>query len=184
MNKAMEHFAYALPSVAFDLVVTTVSGGDCTRYVESGDLKAFADEVERLLYNSDLRAEIGMRARQRVVSELDRQPKSMSRSLLKCAASRGHPFRGNRMLATSTPTKLRPRQACVFHQSADRKRSVATPDSPQGRDARRTQAQRVPIKVFASLNLLFRRPFTRHDPAMPARRQCIRVDGIAGRFGR
>jgi len=77
MNKTMEYMAYALPSVSFDLVETRISGGDCVRYVESGDLKAFADEVEVLLDNPDLRVQMGFRARQRVVSELDWQPQSV-----------------------------------------------------------------------------------------------------------
>ena len=76
MNKTMEYMAYALPSVSFDLVETRVSGGDCVLYVESGDLQAFANEVERLLDDPDLAVEMGLRARQRVVSELDWQPQS------------------------------------------------------------------------------------------------------------
>ena len=38
MNKTMEYMAYALPSVAFDLLETRVSGGDSVLYVPSGDL--------------------------------------------------------------------------------------------------------------------------------------------------
>ena len=77
MNKTMEYMAYALPSVSFNLVETRVSGGDCVLYVESGDLHGFADEIERLLDNPDLRAQMGLRARQRVVKELDWQPQSL-----------------------------------------------------------------------------------------------------------
>ena len=76
MNKTMEYMTYALPSVSFDLVETRVSGADCVLYVESGDVQSFADEVERLLDNPELRMEMGMRARERVVRELDWRPQS------------------------------------------------------------------------------------------------------------
>ena len=36
MNKTMEYMAYALPSVAFDLAETRVSGGDTCLYVAVG----------------------------------------------------------------------------------------------------------------------------------------------------
>ena len=71
MNKTMEYMAYALPSVAFDLVETRVSGGDTVLYVPSGDATAFADQVERLLDDDDLRCAMGREARRRVSEELD-----------------------------------------------------------------------------------------------------------------
>jgi len=71
MNKTMEYMAYALPSVAFDLVETRVSGGDTVLYVPSGDVSGFADQVERLLDDDDLRRSMGRDARRRVVDELD-----------------------------------------------------------------------------------------------------------------
>jgi glycosyltransferase involved in cell wall biosynthesis len=71
MNKTMEYMAYAIPSVAFDLVETRVSGGDTVLYVPSGDTKAFADQVERLLDDDELRCELGRAARRRVTEELD-----------------------------------------------------------------------------------------------------------------
>ena len=49
MNKTMEYMAYALPSVAFDLVETQVSGADTVLYVPSGDVQSFADAIENLL---------------------------------------------------------------------------------------------------------------------------------------
>jgi glycosyltransferase involved in cell wall biosynthesis len=76
MNKTMEYMAYALPSVSFDLVETRVSGGDAVLYVESGDIEAFADAVERLLEDPALRTRMGMRARRRVVDELDWRPQA------------------------------------------------------------------------------------------------------------
>ena len=68
MNKTMEYMAYALPSVSFDLVETRVSGGDTVLYVPSGDVGAFADAVERLLDDPDLRLSLARRARERVAA--------------------------------------------------------------------------------------------------------------------
>jgi glycosyltransferase involved in cell wall biosynthesis len=76
MNKTMEYMAYALPSVSFDLAETRVSGGDSLLYVPSGDIAAFADAVERLIDDPDLRAELGMAGRARVASELDWRPQA------------------------------------------------------------------------------------------------------------
>ena len=77
MNKTMEYMAYALPSVAFDLVETRVSGGDTVLYVPSGDVSAFADEVERLLDDDELRCALGRAARRRVSEELDWQAQAV-----------------------------------------------------------------------------------------------------------
>jgi glycosyltransferase involved in cell wall biosynthesis len=78
MNKTMEYMAYALPSVAFDLVETRISGGDTVRYVPSGDVTAFADEVERLLDDDELRCAMGRAARRRVAEELDWKAQAVS----------------------------------------------------------------------------------------------------------
>ncbi|TDC53146.1 glycosyltransferase WbuB [Jiangella ureilytica] len=71
MNKTMEYMAYALPSVAFDLAETRVSGADSVLYVPTGDVHAFADAVEKLIDDPGLRAELGRQARTRVAAELD-----------------------------------------------------------------------------------------------------------------
>lgn len=71
MNKTMEYMAYALPSVSFDLVETRVSGGDSVLYVASGDIGAFADEVERLIDDPELRVRLAREARRRVSEQLD-----------------------------------------------------------------------------------------------------------------
>jgi len=71
MNKTMEYMAYGLPSVSFDLVETRVSGGDAVRYVPSGDIGGFADEVERLISEPELRVRLGTEARRRVSEQLD-----------------------------------------------------------------------------------------------------------------
>ena len=77
MNKTMEYMAYALPSVAFDLVETQISGGDAVLYVRSGDVPAMCDEIERLLDDSDLRLKLGRAARDRVATELDWKPQAL-----------------------------------------------------------------------------------------------------------
>jgi glycosyltransferase involved in cell wall biosynthesis len=71
MNKTMEYMAYALPSVSFDLVETRVSGRDSVIYVPSEDIEAFADAVEQLLDDPDLRLSMAKRARARVARVLD-----------------------------------------------------------------------------------------------------------------
>ncbi len=71
MNKTMEYMSYCLPSVSFDLVETQISAADTALFVASGDLDAFADEVERLLDDDDLRVSMGLAARERVSNELD-----------------------------------------------------------------------------------------------------------------
>lgn len=76
MNKTMEYMAYGLPSVAFDLVETRVSGEDTVLYATSGDISAFADHIERLVDDPDLRVDLGDRARARVVDALDWRPQA------------------------------------------------------------------------------------------------------------
>lgn len=74
MNKTMEYMAFGLPSVAFDLKETRISGEDSVLYVPPGDIRAFADAVERLLDDDDLRAEMAVSGRRRAVSVLDWRP--------------------------------------------------------------------------------------------------------------
>jgi len=76
MNKTMEYMSYGLPAVSFDLAETRVSGGDCLLYAPSGDVQAFADAVEMLVDDPDLRAELGGRGRRRVSRELDWRPQA------------------------------------------------------------------------------------------------------------
>ena len=77
MNKTMEYMAYAVPPVSFDLVETAMSAGDTGLVVPSGDVAAFADAVERLLDDEDLRVRLSLAARARAVAEdyLRRFPK-------------------------------------------------------------------------------------------------------------
>ena len=76
MNKTMEYMAYALPSVAFDLVETQVSGADTVLYAPSGDIAAFADQVERLIDDPALRAQLGRAARERATQIMDWRPQA------------------------------------------------------------------------------------------------------------
>lgn len=76
MNKTMEYMAFALPPVSFDLVETIVSGGDSLRVVASGDIAAFADEVELLINDKELRLSLARAARDRVASLLDWRPQA------------------------------------------------------------------------------------------------------------
>lgn len=76
MNKTMEYMAYALPSVSFDLAETRVSGGESLLYVPSGDVEAFADAVERLIDDPELRVALGKKGRERVASQLDWRPQA------------------------------------------------------------------------------------------------------------
>lgn len=71
MNKTLEYMAYGLPSVSFDLLETRVSGGEAVRYVQSGDVAAFADEIECLLDDPSLRVQMGKEARRRVSKQFD-----------------------------------------------------------------------------------------------------------------
>ncbi|HOA85940.1 MAG: glycosyltransferase family 4 protein [Microbacteriaceae bacterium] len=76
MNKTMEYMSYGLPAVSFDLAETRVSGADTVQYVPSGDIGAFADAVEKLIDDSDLRITLGKKARARVATELDWRPQA------------------------------------------------------------------------------------------------------------
>ncbi len=78
MNKVMEFMAYGLPMVSFDLKESRVSAEDCAIFVPSGDVPGFADAVERLLDDPDLRVSMGTRGRTRVVQELDWRPQARS----------------------------------------------------------------------------------------------------------
>jgi glycosyltransferase involved in cell wall biosynthesis len=78
MNKTMEYMAYGLPAVSFDLHETLVSGGDALLYVPSGDIAAFADAVETLIDDPQLRTQLGKDARTRVSTLLDWRPQSVA----------------------------------------------------------------------------------------------------------
>jgi glycosyltransferase involved in cell wall biosynthesis len=66
----MEYMAFALPSVAFDLHETRTSAGECALFVSDGDITAFADAVERLLDDEELRRRLGAAGRRRAEAYL------------------------------------------------------------------------------------------------------------------
>ncbi|WP_325485295.1 glycosyltransferase family 4 protein [Microbacterium sp.] len=76
MNKTMEYMSYGLPAVSFDLLETRVSGGDALIYAPSSDIPAFADAVEKLIDDPELRLALGRKARERVASQLDWRPQA------------------------------------------------------------------------------------------------------------
>lgn len=76
MNKTMEFMSYGLPSVAFDLVETRVSAADTALFIDDGDLGGFADAIELLLDDPDLRVRLGLEARARVEQVLDWRPQA------------------------------------------------------------------------------------------------------------
>jgi glycosyltransferase involved in cell wall biosynthesis len=70
MNKTMEYMAFGMPVVAFDLKETRVSAGAAARYVESGDVAAYARAIVALLDDDEARAEMGREGRLRIEDEL------------------------------------------------------------------------------------------------------------------
>jgi glycosyltransferase involved in cell wall biosynthesis len=70
MNKTMEYMSYGLPVVAFDLRETRVSAADAARYVEPGDVEAYARALVELVDDPQARVEMGRRGRERVERSL------------------------------------------------------------------------------------------------------------------
>ncbi|WP_230209034.1 glycosyltransferase [Nostocoides sp. HKS02] len=70
MNKTMEYMAFGIPVVAFDLRETKVSAQDAARYVEPGDVEAYARAIVELVDDPDTRADMGRRGRERVEQQL------------------------------------------------------------------------------------------------------------------
>jgi glycosyltransferase involved in cell wall biosynthesis len=71
MNKVMEYMAYYLPSVSFDLHESRLTAGDTAVFLESGDIRGFADAVCTLLDDEPRRVRMGRAARARVSTQLD-----------------------------------------------------------------------------------------------------------------
>jgi len=73
--KAMEYMAYAVPTVAFDLLETRLLAGEAARYVKVGDADEMAREIARLLDSPDERRRMGGIGRNRIEQEFawDRQ---------------------------------------------------------------------------------------------------------------
>ncbi|MEQ8766283.1 MAG: glycosyltransferase family 4 protein [Planctomycetota bacterium] len=70
MNKVMEYMALGKPLVAFDLIETRVSAGEAALYAEPNRVESYANQIERLADDPDLRQRMGRIGRQRVEDEL------------------------------------------------------------------------------------------------------------------
>ncbi len=70
MLKTMEYMAMGKPVVTFDLPETHYSAQDAALYARPNSIKEFADKIEVLLNNDELRKEMGMRGRKRIEEEL------------------------------------------------------------------------------------------------------------------
>ena len=70
MLKAMEYMAISKPIVAFDLLETRYSAQEAALYAEPNLVEDFADKIEILLDDEDLRCKMGAFGRKRVEDEL------------------------------------------------------------------------------------------------------------------
>lgn len=71
--KVMEYMASRTPVVAFDLKETRYSADGGAILVEPGDIPAFANAIQKLLHDKELRTQMGNRGFQRVQEELNWQ---------------------------------------------------------------------------------------------------------------
>ncbi len=70
MLKTMEYMATSKPIVAFDLPETRISAQEAALYATHNSISEFADHIETLLNDTDLRVTMGRIGRQRVEEEL------------------------------------------------------------------------------------------------------------------
>jgi glycosyltransferase involved in cell wall biosynthesis len=70
MLKTLEYMAMGKPIVAFNLPETRYSAQEAALYAPSQNVTAFADCIELLLEQENLRKHMGLRGRQRIVEEL------------------------------------------------------------------------------------------------------------------
>lgn len=70
MVKAMEYMAMGKPIVAFDLAETRFSAQEAALYATPNFVEDFADKIEDLLDNKELRLKMGTIGRKRVLEEL------------------------------------------------------------------------------------------------------------------
>lgn len=80
MIKTMEYMAMGKPVVAFDLPETRYSAQDAALYATSNRIEEFAQHIETLLDNEELRLQMGATGRKRIETELcwDRTKESLS----------------------------------------------------------------------------------------------------------
>ncbi|HOZ20668.1 MAG TPA: glycosyltransferase family 4 protein [bacterium] len=70
MNKILEYMVFARPIVAFDLKEIHYSARRAALYARPNDVRQFAQKINVLLNNPQMRAEMGAYGQQRVVNEL------------------------------------------------------------------------------------------------------------------
>ena len=70
MMKVAEYMAVGRPVAAFDLLETRRTAGDCALYAPSGDVDAYAANIDRLLEDGSLRHRLGAAAAARVRAHL------------------------------------------------------------------------------------------------------------------
>lgn len=70
MIKTLDYMAMGKPIVAFDLIETRFSAQGSALYAAPNNIQEFADKIEVLLANAELRRNMGEFGRQRVVNEL------------------------------------------------------------------------------------------------------------------
>jgi glycosyltransferase involved in cell wall biosynthesis len=82
MNKIVEYMAIGRPVVSYDLTEARVSGGEAALYAKANDIVDFADCVDRLLDQPELREQMGRLGRHRVETELswDRSERELLRA--------------------------------------------------------------------------------------------------------
>jgi len=68
--KVMEYMAQAKPVVAFDLPEHRVTAGDTALYARANDERDFARQILRLMDDAELRCELGLAGRERLVNSL------------------------------------------------------------------------------------------------------------------
>ena len=68
MNKVMEYMALEKPVVAYDLIETRYSGGDCILYAEPNEPEDLARKILELTDNPELRLFLGKKGRKRIES--------------------------------------------------------------------------------------------------------------------
>ncbi len=70
MNKVMEYMALEKPVVQFDLTEGRVSAADASLYAQGNDAADFAQKIETLIQQPDLRSEMGQQGRRRLMKKL------------------------------------------------------------------------------------------------------------------
>lgn len=70
MIKLLEYMALGKPSVAFDLTEHRRSGGEAALYARPDDEEDFARQIQRLMHDEELRAQMGAEGRRRVETSL------------------------------------------------------------------------------------------------------------------